>query len=179
MKQSKRLARLNSTAVEKSSAAKRGRHTKPMLTATTDAKAVTLKKLQNGDGGWFTINPAVTIAALCRDRYSYHHCVECRLRALPNAEGKYGCAQHPVAKTKVLYCLRILLRQDNLNIWVTAFTDVAELFMGVSVEEFHAFDDEGWKSVTWEVRGMKCNMTIGKNVGAMYTNYTVESVEVA
>ena len=82
----------------KSSAAKRGRQTKPML--TTDAKVFTLEELQTEYGGWFTIKPAVTIAALCRDRYSYHRCVECRMSALPNAEGKYGCAQHPVAKTK-------------------------------------------------------------------------------
>ena len=101
------------------------------------------------------------------------------MRALPNAEGKYGCAQHPTAKTKEIYCLRILLRQDDLNRWVTAFADVAELITGVSVEEFHAFDDAGRKRIAWGVQGMKCNMTIGKNVGEMYTNYTVQSVEFA
>ena len=104
-------------------------------TASTSAKAVTLEELQKGDGGWFTIKPAVTIVALCCDRYSYHRCVECRMRALPNAEGKYGCAKHPAAKTQEIYCLRILLRQDDLNMWVTAFADVAELITGVSVEE--------------------------------------------
>ena len=132
-----------------SSATKRGRHTKPMLTAMTDAKAFTLEELQKEDGGWFTIKPAVTIAALCRDRYSYHRCVECRMNALPNAEGKCGCAQHPVAKTKEIYRLRILLRQDYLNMWVTAFADVAELIMGVSVEKFNAFDDAGRKRIAW------------------------------
>ena len=98
----------------KSYAAKPGRHTKPMLTATTAAKAVTLEELQKGDGGWFTIKPAVTIAALCRDRYSYHRCVECRLRALPNAEGKFGCAQHPEAVTEEIYRLRVLLGKTIL-----------------------------------------------------------------
>ena len=145
----------------KSSAAKRGRRTKPMLTATINAKAVTLEELQKGDGGWFTIKPAVTIVALFWDRYSYHRCVECRMRALPNAEGKYGCAKHPAAKTQEIYCLRILLRQDDLNMWVTAFADVAELITGVSVEELHAFDDAGRKRIAWGVRGLKCNMTIG------------------
>ena len=81
-----------STSAEQScgqrSAAKRGRCTKPMFTATINGNAVTLEELQKGDGGWFTIKPAVTIAALYWDRYSYHRCVECRMRALPNAEGK-------------------------------------------------------------------------------------------
>ena len=155
---------------EKRSAAKRGRHTKPMLTAMTDTKAATLEELQKGDGGWFTIKPVVTIVALCWDRYSYNRCVECRLRALPNAEGKYGCAQPSAAKTTETYCLRILLRQDDLNMWVTAFAYVAELIVVVSVEEFHAFDDVGRKIIAWRVRGMKCNMTIRTTVGEIYTS---------
>ena len=145
----------------KSSAAKLGKHTKPM--STTDAKAFTLEELQKEDGGWFTIKPAVTIAALCWDRYSYNRCVDCRMRALPNAEGGYGFAQHPFAKTEEIYRLRIPLRQDDLNMWVNAFADVAELIMGVSVEEFGALDDAGRKRrIAWGIRGMKCNMTIGK-----------------
>ena len=34
--------------------------------------------------------------------------------------------------------------------------------MGVFVEEFGAFEDAGRKRIAWGVRGMKCNMTIGK-----------------
>ena len=133
----------------KSSAAKRGRHTKPMLTAMTDTKAVTLEELQKGRPWLVYHKTSSEIVALCRDRYSNHCCVKCRLRALPNAEGKYSCAQHPAAMTKEIYCLRILLRQDDLNMWVTDFADVAELIMGVSVEEFHAFDNAGRKRIAW------------------------------
>ena len=63
--------------------------------------------------------------------------------------------------------------------WVTAFADVAELIMGVSVEEFSAFNDEGRKIIAWGLRGTKCNMTIAKAVGEMYTNYTVEFMQFA
>ena len=127
-----------------------------MLTATIKAKAVTLEELQKADGGWFTIKPAVTIVALCWDRYTYHRCVESRKRALPNAEGKYGCAQHPTAKSKKIYCLRILLRRDDLNMWVTAFADVTELITGVSVEELHVcFRRGGPEENGLGVRGMR------------------------
>ena len=55
--------------------------------------------------------------------------------------------------------------------------------MGVSVEEFNAFDDAGRKIIAWGGggggQGTKCNMTIAKTVGDMYTNYTVESMEFA
>ena len=142
---------------------------------SSNAKAVTLEELQKGDGGSFTIKPAVTIASVGRHPFAYHSCVECGLRALPNPEG-YGCAQHPTSKTKARYCLRILLKQDDAHQWVTAFHDVAESILGVSVEEFEELNDDGRKTVVWPVIGMQCNMTIGKTVGAMYINYTVKKL---
>ena len=48
--------------------------------------------------------------------------------------------------------------------WVTAFADVAELIMGVSVEEFNAFDDEG-RIIAWGGALTECNMTIRKTIG--------------
>ena len=80
--------------------------------------------------------------------------------------------------TKEIYCLHILLGQDDLNMWVTTFADVAELIMDVSVEEFHAFDNAGRKRIAWGIRGMKCNMAIGKTVGEVYTNYTIFAMSV-
>ena len=62
-------------------------------------------------------------------------------------KGNMVALNTPAAKTQDIYCLRILLLQDDLNIWVTAFADVAELITGVSVEEFHAFDDAGRKRI--------------------------------
>ena len=82
--------------------------------------------------------------------------------------------RHRKSTACVFYC-----DKTTLIMWVTGFADVADLITGVSVEEFHAFDDAGRKRIAWGVRGMKCNMTIGKTVGEMYTNYTVQSVELA
>ena len=62
--------------------------------------------------------------------------------------------------------------------WVTAFDEVAEVILGVTVKKFSAFDDDGRKRVVGEVSGMKCYMTIEKTHG-VYTNYTVESMEPA
>ena len=143
---------------------------------SSNAKAVTLEELQKGGGGSFTIKPAVTIPSVGRHRFAYHNCVECGLRALPNSEG-YGCVQHPTSKTKARYCLRIQLKQDDTSMWSTAFADVADSILGVSVDEFEALGDDGRKTVVFPAIGMQYNMTIGKNVGAMYTNYTVKSVK--
>ena len=142
---------------------------------SSNAKAVTLEELQKGAGGSFTIKPAVTIASVGRHRFAYHSCMVCRKKTNQNTEGKYGCAQHPDADTKARYCLRILLKQDDISMWSTAFHDVAESILGVSVEDFEELNDDGRKVVMFPAIGMQYNMTIGKTVGAMYTNYTIKS----
>ena len=62
--------------------------------------------------------------------------------------------------------------------WSTAFDDVAESILGISVEDFEALNDVGKKTVIWRIIGMKCNMTITKEIG-IYTNYIVESIRSA
>ena len=51
--------------------------------------------------------------------------------------------------------------------WSTAFHDVAESILGVSVEDFEELNDDQ--------RDCRYNMTMRKTVGGVYTNYTVES----
>ena len=135
------------------------------------SNAKTLEELQKGGGGSFTILPPVTIAAVGRHRFAYHSCMVCRKK--PNPE---GCAQHPDADIKARYCLRIQLKQDDISMWVTAFANIAESILGVSVEDFEALDDDQRRTVVWPVIGMQYNMTMRKTVGGVYTNYTVESV---
>ena len=150
------------------------REAKEMI-MSSNAKAVTLDELQKGGVGSFTIKPPVTISSVGRHRFAYHSCVECRKKTNQNNV----CVQHPDADIKARYCLRVQLKQDDGDdsMWSTAFADIAESILGVSVEDFEALNDDGRKTVVWPAIGMKCNMKIRKTVGAMYTNYTVESVK--
>ena len=132
-------------------------------------EVLTLQQLLTKGVGWFTIKPSVTIVALGRRRYSYHRCVECGKKGLKNAEGKYRCVEHPEAETKQTNCLRVLIRQGDLNMWVTAFDKVAESILGVSVKKFSALDDDGRKRVAWGVSGMNCYMTVEKTKGHIQT----------
>ena len=135
------------------------------------SSTVTLEELQKGGGGSFTIKPAVTIAAVGRRRFAYHSCVECRKKTTQ------GCVQHPTAKTTARYCLRIQLKQEDISMWSTAFHDVAESILGVSVEDFEELNDDQRRTVVWPAIGMRYNMTMRKTVGGVYTNYTVESID--
>ena len=53
---------------------------------------------------------------------------------------------HPEAEREEIYRLRVVLRQGDLNMWVTAFDEVAEAILGITVKKFSAFDDDGTKS---------------------------------
>ena len=141
-------------------------------------QVLTLQELLTEGVGWFIIKPAVTIVALGMHRYSYHRCVDCWKKGVQNTEGKYCCVQHPEAETEEIYRLRVLLSQGDLNMWVTAFDEVTEEIVGITVKKFSAFDDDGRKRFVREVSGRKCYMTIGKTQG-IYTNYTIDSMEPA
>ena len=140
---------------------KQQQHQQRKFIISMSSNTKTLEELQASGGGSFTILPPVTIAAVGRHRKK------------PNPE---GCAQHPDADIKARYCLRIQLKQDDISMWVTAFANIAESILGVSVEDFEALDDDQRKTVVFPAIGMKCNMTMRKTVGGVYTNYTVESV---
>ena len=142
-------------------------------------EVLTLEDLLKVDAGWFTIKPPVTIVALSTRRCSYHRCVTCGKKGIQNTEVKYGCIEHPEARMNQTYRLRVLIGQGDLNMWVTAFDQVAVSILGVSVERFNALNDDGRKRVAWGVSGMKCNITIEKNQQNIYTNSTVESMETA
>ena len=83
---------------------------------TTNGDEITLDELHRSpNGGWFTIKSTVTIAHVDLRRYLYRRCVECRKKAIQNAEGKYCCVEHPEADKKQTYCLRVLLKQDDMR----------------------------------------------------------------
>ena len=49
--------------------------------------------------------------------------------------------------------------------WVTAFDEVADSILGVSVKKFSTLDDDGRKRVAWGVSGMIYYMTVEKTQG--------------
>ena len=150
---------------------------------STDGDAITLDELRKGGVGCFTIKPPVTIASVGRRgsaSFWLSPLYGMRKENEPEHYGEYVCVQDPYADTKAKYRLRILLKQDDICMWSTAFDDVAESILGISVEDFEALNDVGKKTVVWGVIGMKCSMTITKEIYIyIYTNYVIESMQAA
>ena len=62
---------------------------------------------------------------------------------------------------------------------VSHATECPQQYLVETKTQVPCFRRRGMEENRLGVRGMKCNVTIRKIVGEMYTNYTVESVEFA
>ena len=140
-------------------------------------EVLTLQQLLTKGVGWFTIQPSVTIVALGRRRYSYHHCVEYGKKGL--REKGNMVALNILKQKQNKHRLRVLLRQGDLNIWVTAFDKVAVLIIYVCFSQISALSTttEGsellgdwveW-TVTWPLN----------NSRDLLKKYTIQSMDLA
>ena len=76
--------------------------------------------------GSYTITDYVTVNAVSWRSCCYKGLLQCS-RKVDNP-----CSCHPDTPSKDLYRLRVLLKQDNAELWVTAFSDIAVTIMGMS-----------------------------------------------
>ena len=79
-------------------------------------------------------------------------------------------------RQKLFYRLRVLLKQDNAELWVTAFSDIAETIMGMSTDQFNALDKRGQMKAVDRVVGLKLLVDIGKSMRNGYTNYVLNQI---
>ena len=79
-------------------------------------------------------------------------------------------------RQKLFYRLRVLLKQDNAELWVTAFSDIAETIMGMSTDQFNALDKRGQMKAVDRVVGLKLLVDIGKCMRNGYTNYVLNQI---
>ena len=86
------------------------------------------------------------------------------------------CYLHPDTPTKLFYRLRVLLNQDNAELWVTAFSDIAETIMGMSADKCNAQDKPGQMKAVDRVVGLKCLVDIIKSMINGYTNYVLNQI---
>ena len=79
-------------------------------------------------------------------------------------------------RQKLFYRLHVLLKQDNAELWVTAFSDIAETIMGMSTDQFNALDKRGQMKAVDRVVGLKLLVDIGKSMRNGYTNYVLNQI---
>ena len=78
-----------------------------------------------GFSGIFSLTKPVRIEAVhWRDNGCYRRCVQCRRKV------DTKCSLHPESDSNVYYRLRVLIRQGDVLLWLTAFDEIAAIIVG-------------------------------------------------
>ena len=94
--------------------------TKCAMTDTT-----TLDDVSCGFSGMFSLPDPVRIESVYwRDKGCYQGCSACRRKV------DKKCSFHPESQSKVYYRLRVLIRQGDVLLWLTAFDEMAATIVG-------------------------------------------------
>ena len=120
--------------------------------------------------GSYTVTGYITIDAIYWRDATYTGC------RVSSRKVHKQCSRHPDTPTKLFYRLRVLLKQDNAELWVTAFSDIAETIMGMSADQFNALDKSGQMKAVDHVVGLKFVVHIGKRMRNGYTNYVLNKI---
>ena len=123
--------------------------------------------------GSYTVTDYVTVNAVSWRTCCYKGCLQCS-RKVDNQ-----CSRHPDTPSKDLYRLRVLLKQDNTALWVTAFSDIAVTIMGMPADQFNSIDEARQINVVDSVVGLKFLVDIVKSVRNGYTNYVINQISPA
>ena len=77
-------------------------------------------------------------------------------------------------QTKLFHYLLLLFKQAGVQLWVTAFSEVAQALVGKSVEKLNSLDQTEQKTAVDDVIGSECLACIVKHVKGRFTNYVID-----
>ena len=121
----------------------------------------------------YTVTDYVKLHAVNWRSCCYKGCLQCSRKV------DKTCSRHPDYPLKDLYCLRVLLKQDKTELWVTAFSDIATTIMGMSADQYNYIDEAIQINVVDSVVGLKVLVDIVKSVRNGYTNYVINQISPA
>ena len=109
-----------------------------------------LDNVSCGFSGMFSLTDPVRIESVhWRDNGFYRGCVQCRRKV------DTKCSLHPDSGSKVYYRLRVLIRQGDVLLWLTAFDEIAANIMGTLASEYGSLDVLGRKKLVDSVVGLR------------------------
>ena len=151
--------------------AKRGASMESDEVKTKCSKSYTsLDEVSCGFSGIFSLTEPVRIEAVhWRDNGCYRGCVQCRRKV----DTKFSL--HPDSESKVYYRLRVLIRQGDVLLWLTAFDEITAIIVGTPASEYGSVDVSGrWKLVD-SVVGLHFLINVVKTVKGGFTTQIMPS----
>ena len=118
-----------------------------------------------GFSGLFSLTDPVRIEAVhWRDNGCFWGCVQCRRKV------DTKCSLHPDSGSKVYYRLRVLIRQGDVLLWLTAFDEIATIIVGTPASEYGSLDVLGRRKLVDSVVGLHFLVNVVKTVKSGFTN---------
>ena len=104
-----------------------------------------------------------------RDNGCYRGCVQCRCKV------DTKCSLHPDSESKVYYRLRVLIRQVDVLLWLTAFDEIAAIIVGTPANEYGSLDVSGRRKLVDSVVGLHFLVNV-KTVKRGFTNFAFAKI---
>ena len=155
--------------------AKRGASMESDEVMTKCSKSYTsLDDVSCGFSGLFSLTDPVRIEAVhWRDNGCFRGCVQCRRKV----DAK--CSLHPDSGSKVYYRLRVLIRQGDVLLWLTAFDEIPVIIVGTPASEYGSLDVLGRMKLVDSVVGLHFLVNVVKTVKSGFTNLAFAKINPA
>ena len=155
--------------------AKRGASMESDEVRTKCSKSYTsLDDVSCGFSGLFSLTDPVRIEAVhWRDNGCFRGCVQCRRKV------DTKCSLHPDSGSKVYYRLRVLIRQGDVLLWLTAFDEIAAIIVGTPAGEYGSLDVLGRRKLVDSVVGLHFLVNVVKTVKSGFTNFAFAKINPA
>ena len=116
--------------------------------------------------GIFSLTDPVRIEAVhWRDNGCYRGCVQCRRKV------DTKCSLHTNSESKVYYRLRVLVRQGDVLLWLTAFDEIAVIIVGTRASEYGSLDVSGRRKLVDSLVGLHFLVNVVKTVKSGFKKF--------
>ena len=155
--------------------AKRGASMESDEVKTKCSKSYTsLDDVSCGFSGLFSLTEPVRIEAVhWRDNGGYRGCVQCQRKV------DTKCSLHLDSDSKVYYRLRVLIRQGDVLLWLTAFDEIAAIIVGTPASEYGFLGVSGRRKLVDNFVGLHFLVNVVKTVKSGFTNFAFAKINPA
>ena len=130
--------------------------------------------MSSGLCGIFSLTDPVRIVGVhWSDHGCYWGCVGCRRKV------DTQCSFHPSSESKMCYRLRVLIRQGDVLLWLTAFDEIAATILGTPASEYGSLDVSGRRNLVDSVVGLNFLVNVVKTVKNGFTNFAFAKIHPA
>ena len=133
----------------------------------------TLADVSTGVTGIYTLTKPVRIEGLHWRAACYNGWSTC-MRKVDRT-----CSFHPASPSKAYYRMRVLIKQGDIQLWLTAFDEIAVDILGIPASKFDSLDESGRIKLVDSVVGLKLLVNIVKSVKNGYVNFVFAKIYAA